>query len=52
MEKLKAHDMNVVVLQYYWDVDYPEDWKALWNRKEDGSLPDGATSSVMDNIGK
>ena len=52
IEKLKAHNMSVVVLPYHWDIDYPEDWKALWDRKDAGKLPAGATSSIMDDLGR
>ena len=52
LEKLKAHKMEVVVLPYHWDIDYPEDWKALWDRKAAGNLPEGATSSIMDDLGR
>jgi len=52
LERLRAHKLNVIVLEYYWDVDYPEDWKALWDRKNRGELSAQATSSIMDSIGE
>jgi glycosyltransferase A (GT-A) superfamily protein (DUF2064 family) len=52
MERLKAHGLEVAVLEHYWDIDDPLDWLALWERKKAGQLNARATSEAMDNIGE
>lgn len=52
LERLEKHKLDVVVLEHYWDIDGPEDWKALWERKKAGELEDTATSSTMGYIGE